>query len=128
MVAPFPNGWLGGLGVDQGPSAWHNRQGFQSPLNWTCDRHRRVWSQAYLAVCGAHNRDRQALDFTSPWRISGQVGIRVSMDGKGRYSDNIFVERRWRTVKSRRTNPKPYSSGREAKACCDDYFRSNSRV
>ena len=42
---------------------------------------------------------RQALDFTSPWRILGQVGIRVSMDGKGRYSDNIFVERLWRTVK-----------------------------
>jgi len=42
---------------------------------------------------------KQELDFTSPWRILGQVGIRVSMDGKGRYSDNIFVERLWRTVK-----------------------------
>ena len=26
-------------------------------------------------------------------------GVRISMDGKGRYSDNIFVERLWRTVK-----------------------------
>ena len=26
-------------------------------------------------------------------------GIRVSMDGKGRYLDNIFVERLWRSVK-----------------------------
>ena len=26
-------------------------------------------------------------------------GVRISMDGKGRYQDNIFVERLWRTVK-----------------------------
>ena len=26
-------------------------------------------------------------------------GVRISMDGKGRYSDNLFVERLWRTVK-----------------------------
>jgi putative transposase len=26
-------------------------------------------------------------------------GIRVSMDGNGRYSDNIFVERLWRSIK-----------------------------
>jgi transposase InsO family protein len=26
-------------------------------------------------------------------------GIRVSMDGRGRVYDNIFVERLWRTVK-----------------------------
>ena len=123
MVAPFPNGWLGGLGVDQGPSAWHNRQGFQSPLNWNCDRHRRFWSHAYLAVCGAHNRDRQALDFTSPWRISGQVGIRVSMDGKGRYRDTIFVERLWRTVKYEEVYLKAYQDGRDARIGIREYFR-----
>ncbi len=27
------------------------------------------------------------------------AGIRISMDGRGRYLDNIFVERLWRTVK-----------------------------
>ena len=53
-----------------------------------------IWLVAALVIA-----IRQALDFTSPWRILGQVGIRVSMDGKGRYRDNIFVERRWRTVK-----------------------------
>ena len=26
-------------------------------------------------------------------------GIRISMDGKGRYLDNIFIERLWRTLK-----------------------------
>lgn len=35
-------------------------------------------------------------DFTG--RLSG-AGIRISMDGRGRVFDNIFVERLWRTVK-----------------------------
>ena len=45
------------------------------------------------------------------------------MDGKGRYSDNIFVERLWRTVKYKEVYLKAYSNGREAKAGLDGYFR-----
>ncbi len=52
-----------------------------------------------------------------------QHGIRISMDGKGRYSDNIFVERLWRTVKYEEVYLKAYSNGREAKADLDAYFR-----
>ena len=52
-----------------------------------------------------------------------QHGIRISMDGKGRYSDNIFVERLWRTVKYEEVYLKAYSNGREAKAGLDAYFR-----
>ena len=44
------------------------------------------------------------------------------MDGKGRYSDNIFVERLWRTVKYEEVYLKAYSNGREAKAGLDGYF------
>ena len=36
------------------------------------------------------------LEFT---QVSQDRGVRISMGGKGRYSDNIFVERLWRTVK-----------------------------
>ena len=50
-------------------------------------------------------------------------GFRISMDGKGRYADNIFVERLWRTVKYEEVYLKAYSNGREAKAGLDDYFR-----
>ncbi len=49
-------------------------------------------------------------------------GVRISMDGKGRYSDNIFVERLWRTVKYEEVYLKAYSGGREAKAGLDAYF------
>jgi putative transposase len=37
-----------------------------------------------------------ALDFTSHLE---EAGIRISMDGRGRALDNVFVERLWRTVK-----------------------------
>ena len=49
-------------------------------------------------------------------------GVRISMDGKGRYTDNIFVERLWRTVKYEEVYLKAYSNGREAKADLDAYF------
>jgi putative transposase len=50
-------------------------------------------------------------------------GVRISMDGKGRYLDNIFVERLWRTVKYEEVYLKAYSGGREARAGIDNYFR-----
>ena len=52
-----------------------------------------------------------------------QHGVLISMDGKGRYGDNIFVERLWRTVKYEEVYLKAYSGGREAKAGIDAYFR-----
>ncbi len=49
-------------------------------------------------------------------------GVRISMDGKGRYTDNIFVERLWRTVKYEEVYLKAYSNGREAKAGLELYI------
>ena len=36
--------------------------------------------------------------------------MKISMDGKGRYRDNIFVERLWRTVKYEEVYLKAYAS------------------
>ena len=44
-------------------------------------------------------------------------------DGKGPYTDNIFVERVWRTVEYEEVYLKAYSNGREATGGLDDYFR-----
>ena len=52
-----------------------------------------------------------------------QHGVRISMDGKGRYSDNLFVERLWRTVKYEEVYLKAYQGGRDARAGIGDYFR-----
>ena len=51
-----------------------------------------------------------------------QHGVRISMDGKGRYSDNIFVERLWRPVKYEEVYLKAYSNGREAGVGLEAYF------
>ena len=67
----------------------------------------------------------QGSQFTSE-AFTGLVerdGVRISMDGKGRYTDNIFVERLWRTVMYEEVYLKAYSNGREAKAGLDAYFR-----
>ena len=44
------------------------------------------------------------------------------MDGKGRYSDNIFVERLWRTVKYEEVHQKAYANVLEAQRGLEDYF------
>ena len=41
-------------------------------------------------------------------------GIRISMDGRGRYADNILVERLWRTIKQEEVYLREYSSPLEA--------------
>jgi putative transposase len=50
-------------------------------------------------------------DFTE--RLAA-VGILISMDGRGRALDNVFVERLWRTVKYEEVYLKDYETPREA--------------
>jgi putative transposase len=49
-------------------------------------------------------------------------GIKFSMDGRGRYLDNIFVERLWRTVKYENIFISGYSNLLEARAGLENYF------
>lgn len=51
-----------------------------------------------------------------------QSGVRISMDGKGSYRDNIFIERLWRTVKYEEVYLTAYQDGREAKTGLGRYF------
>ena len=55
-------------------------------------------------------------------------GIEISMDGQGRWRDNIYVERFWRTLKYEDIYLKSYDSVRELKAGLTRYFQFyNSR-
>lgn len=58
-------------------------------------------------------------DFTS---VLKQHDIRISMDGKGRWVDNVFVERLWRSVKYEEVYLKAYDSIRAARQSLGDYF------
>jgi putative transposase len=49
-------------------------------------------------------------------------GVRISMDGKGSYNDNLFIERLWRTVKYEEVYLKAYQDGREARIGLGNYF------
>ena len=49
-------------------------------------------------------------------------GIRISMDGKGAWRDNVFVERLWRSVKYEEVYLKAYDSVAEARASIGRYL------
>ena len=58
----------------------------------------------------------QGSQFTS-FRFIGilkQAGIRISMDGKGRWMDNVFIERLWRSLKYECVYLHAFESGTEA--------------
>jgi len=59
-------------------------------------------------------------DFTDRLK---NAGIRISMDGRGRAYDNIFVERLWRTVKYEEVYLHDYRTVLEAKRSLAEYFR-----
>ena len=54
----------------------------------------------------------QGAQFTSEafTQMLQEQGVRVSMDGKGRYLDNIFVERLWRSIKYEEVYLKAYQT------------------
>ena len=51
-----------------------------------------------------------------------QHGIRISMDGKGCWRDNVFVERLWRTIKYDEVYLKAYDSVSHAKASLGEFI------
>lgn len=66
----------------------------------------------------------QGVQFTSH-QFTGRLeegGIRISMDGKGRALDNVFIERLWRSVKYEDIYPKGYESLREVRQGLKKYF------
>jgi putative transposase len=51
-----------------------------------------------------------------------QDGVQMSMDGRGRALDNVFVERLWRSVKYEEVYLKDYTTVREARLGLGQYF------
>jgi putative transposase len=67
----------------------------------------------------------QGAQFTSP-QFTGRLlaaGVRISMDGRGRALDNVFVERLWRSVKYEEVYLHEYEGMREAQQGLGRYFR-----
>jgi putative transposase len=64
-------------------------------------------------------------DFTG---VLQAKGVRISMDGKGRWVDNVFVERLWRSVKYEEVYLHAYGSIAEAKSGIATYFEFYNRI
>jgi len=106
---------------------WHSRRVLSWKLSITMD----VWFcmetvEEALRRYGTpevFNTD-QGSQFTSE-AFTGLLkrhGIAISMDGKGSWKDNVFVERLWRSVKYEEVYLKAYESVHEARAGLDHYF------
>lgn len=82
--------------------------------------------QTALAHYGApdiFNSD-QGAQFTSDafTGVLERHGVRISMDGKGRWIDNVFIERFWRSLKYEEVYLYAYADLNEARAGLERYF------
>ena len=68
-----------------------------------------------------------SVEFTDTLR---KAGVQISMDGKGRVFDNIFIERLWRTVKVEEVYLRDYQTIAEARYYLGRYFEfyNNERL
>jgi putative transposase len=66
----------------------------------------------------------QGSQFTSPHftRILKEVGVRTSMYGKGRWMDNVFIERLWRSLKYECVYLQAFETGKEARKGIGDWI------
>lgn len=66
----------------------------------------------------------QGVQFTNEEFISclKEAGVTISMDGRGRAHDNIFIERLWRTVKYEEVYLNEYETVKDAVLGIDRYF------
>ena len=67
----------------------------------------------------------QGSQFTASAFVSTleDAGVKISMDGRGRAHDNIFIERLWRSVKYEDIYLRDYANGRELRSGLARYFR-----
>ncbi len=66
---------------------------------------------------GIFNTD-QGSQFTSPrfTQVLLDAGVRLSMDGRGRWMDNVFIERLWRSLKYECIYLNAFETGSETRA------------
>ena len=106
---------------------WYSRKVLSFRISNTQDAHFCVEAlQEAIAVYGApeiFNTD-QGAQFTSE-AFTGELkkhGVKISMDGKGRWIDNVYVERLWRSLKYEEVYLYAYQSAHEAVTGITNYF------
>ena len=106
---------------------WHSRYVLAWRLSNTLEAGFCAEALTEALGCGrpeVFNTD-QGSQFTSRefTQILQDHSVKISMDGRGRYQDNIFVERLWRTLKYEEVYLKTYANATEARRELGEYFR-----
>lgn len=105
---------------------WHSRYVLSWDVSTTLDKEfciRALEAALRQSKPDIFNSD-QGSQFTS-LEFTGRLerlGVSISMDGRGRAMDNIFVERLWRTVKYEEVYLKSYETVAEGRAALARYF------
>lgn len=107
---------------------WYSRFVLGWRLSNTLERHFCIdclESSFSGGVCPEIFNTDQGSQFTSNGftGILLERGIQVSMDGRGRALDNVFVERLWRSVKYEEVYLRSYVTVLELESRLSDYFR-----
>jgi len=106
---------------------WHSRYVLSWRLSNTLDTHfcTEALEEAFTHGSPEIFNTDQGSQFTSEAFTSILIerGVKISMDGKGRYLDNIFVERLWRSIKYEEIYLKGYANGIEAAEGIKQYFQ-----
>jgi putative transposase len=97
---------------------WELDQTLEMPFVLTAVRRSLVQAQPMI-----WNSD-QGSHFTSPQytELLLAAGVQISMDGRGRATDNVFTERLWRTIKYEEVYLKEYNSPRDARRSLAEYL------
>ena len=100
---------------------WASRAVLAWRLSNTIDR--RFCVEALEEALELHGKPRifntdQGAQFTSAAFTDKleKADVAISMDGRGRFMDNIFIERLWRSIKYEEVHLKAYADGRDARA------------
>lgn len=120
---PLPGGYMYLVAVMD----WHSRFVLSWQLSNTLETHFCLEALELAFAFGQpeiFNSD-QGSQFTAVAFTAGllQRNIRISMDGRGRALDNIFIERLWRSVKYEDIYIKDYQSVRALEVGLERYFR-----
>lgn len=104
---------------------WHSRYVISWSVSCSMDG---PWCRSVLQEALMQGRPEvfntdQGSQFTSPDYVKELISrdIKVSMDGRGRALDNVFVERLWRTVKYENVYLKGYEDMKQLKAGLKEY-------
>lgn len=106
---------------------WHSRKVLSWRLSNTLDADFCIQAlEAAIQDYGCpeiFNTDQGAQFTAEAWiGILKNHGIQISMDGKGRYHDNIFIERLWRTVKYELLYTRAFSNLKEVRQNLTQWF------